>query len=131
MAFVPNTKDDKWHGFTKISEVPLGWDNVQRAKVNQALRGIGRQTGPPHLITHGRANLANTAWQNESSYTEEELTRDYQVQKMADELGLSYAAVDAQVEFTVYAEGGTLDESLAEANQDIAANLAEWETPES
>ena len=130
MTFVPNLPDGRWHGFCLLSEAPTGWNAVQRAKAKQRLLGIGRQSGPRHLITHGRTNLAGTAWQNESSYTETELTKEYQCQELADELGLPYAAVFAKVNFMIYAEGGTLTQSLAAANQDIADNRDKWEAPE-
>jgi hypothetical protein len=43
-------------------------------------------------------------------------------------LGISEAAVDAQIEYTIFAEGGTLEESRDEANQYLADNRAEWES---
>lgn len=130
MIFVANTDDNRWHGFCLLSEAPIGWNAVQRAKAKQRLRGIGRQNGARHLITHGRTNLAGTAWQNESSYTEEELTKEYQCQELADALQLPYSAVFAKVNFTIFAEGGTLAESLAAAIQYIADNRDKWEAPE-
>jgi hypothetical protein len=128
MAFVPNLPDGRWHGYCLLSEAPLGWDNSQRDNAKAALKSnIGRQSGPAHLITHGRANLNNTAWMYESSYTEQELTKEYQAQVLADELGLTYAAVFAKIQFTIFAEGGTWEQSRDAANQYIADNRAEWE----
>jgi hypothetical protein len=128
MTFVPNTDDNRFHGYCLLSEAPLGWSVAQRDNAKSALkRGIGRQSGPAHLITHGRANLNNTAWMYESSYTEEELTKEYQAAVLADELGLTYEAVFAKIEFTIFAEGGTWEQSRDAANQYIADNRAEWE----
>lgn len=130
MAFIANTVDNRWHGYILLSEAPTGWDNSQRQNANDALHGVGKQSGAAHLKTHGRVNLNNTAWLNESSYTEEELTRDYQVQVLAEALDISSVAVDAKVNYQIFADGGTWQESRDVANQYIANNIEEWESAE-
>jgi hypothetical protein len=56
-----------------------------------------------------------------------ELTKEYQAQVLADELGLTYEAVFAKIQFTIFAEGGSWEQSRDAANQYIADNLIEWE----
>jgi hypothetical protein len=58
MTFLPNTPDGKWHGYTLLSEAPLGWSASERAAAKAAIEGIGRQSGAAHLITHGRATIS-------------------------------------------------------------------------
>lgn len=128
MAFIANLPDGRWHGYYTLSEIPPGWSQQERHNAEKALRGIARQNASPtHLRTHGRANLANNAWEMEGMYTEEQLTFDYIVDMVAIELNVNPVAVANKVVLKIHAEGGTWEESRVAASQYKRDNYEEWE----
>ena len=117
---------DTWNGYYLISEVPPGWTIDQRQKAHAALDAIGLQVGEAHIITHSRQNNANTAWIQEGVFTPEELERDYIVAAIAEALEVNPIAVEAKIEYTIFVEGGTWDESRQAAEAYVAAYPGEW-----
>ncbi|NIN36643.1 MAG: hypothetical protein GTO60_16730 [Gammaproteobacteria bacterium] len=118
-----------WNGYILISEVPPGWTVEQRQNAYRAMREQGNQDNrQPNLKTHGRPNLAGTAWIVEGVFTDAEQVRSYWVQTIADELGVTYAAVDAKLQVVFCGGMGcSWDDSHEDVLQYLDDNKSEWD----
>ena len=120
-----------WHGYILIDNIPPGWTVEQREIVWGALRGIGNQTGwQPAEITHTRQRLDGKALIVESLFEEAAIEKRAVAMAMGDALGLPWQAINARIDYVIFAEGGTWDESNAEARAYLKAHLDEWEVSE-
>lgn len=117
-----------WHGYLLITDLPPGWTNEQRQQAFGVARGMGKQSGPsPAKINHSRLSLDGTALIIEAEFTDSEIERDAVVSAIAVELSVPEAAVDAVLDYTIFAEGGTWQESRAACVADLIANSTDWE----
>ena len=117
-----------WHGYILISNLPPGWTNEQRHAAWNGMRRIGRQSSPISAwINHTRESLDGRELLVEAEFEEMEITREAIVAVIANEAGIAEAAVDAIIDYEVFAEGGTWDESQQAAEAYIDADRAAWE----
>ncbi|KKK59983.1 hypothetical protein LCGC14_3028890, partial [marine sediment metagenome] len=78
-------------------------------------------------INHTRESLDGRELLVEAEFEEMEITREAIVAVIANEAGIAEAAVDAIIDYEVFAEGGTWDESQQAAEAYIDADRAAWE----
>jgi hypothetical protein len=117
-----------WHGYILITELPPGWTNEQRTTAFNAMRGMGKQAdASPAKINHSRARLDDKALLVEAEFDTAEITRAAVVDMIAVALDVNPVAVDAIIEYAVFANGDTWEASRLVAISYLIANAADWE----
>jgi len=117
-----------WHGYLLIRDIPPGWDN------NLLWGNMGNlgehNSQQPAENNHMRVSLNGLSAIIEALFDEAEITRNALIQFVADALGLNPGQVDASLNITLFAEGGTWEQSRQACLSYLAANRAEWEPVE-
>ena len=117
-----------WHGYLLIRDIPPGWDN------NLLWGNMGNlgehNSQQPAENNHMRVSLNGRSAIIEALFDEAEITRDALIQFVADALGRNPGQVDASLNITLFAEGGTWEESRQACVDYLIANSAEWESVE-
>ncbi len=118
-----------WRGYLLITELPPGWTNEERQVAFAAVRTMGKQDGPdPCRINHSRLSLDGRAMLVEAEFAEGEITREAVVDLIAAALGVNREAVDARIDYLVFAGfGSSWSESHDQVLAYLASNLADWE----
>lgn len=117
-----------WHGYLLIESIPPGWTNDQRQQVWVAMRGIGKQANPsPAKINHSRLRLDDKTMIVEAEFEEVEIAREAIVARIADALSVQPNAVNAVIDYQIFAEGGTWEQSRQAAVAYLIANQEDWE----
>lgn len=131
MAFTPNMPNGKWHGTQRFTiNSPWTDDDEQVVDFHESLDTSGRQSGPPHLVNHGRGSLDGRERLVENSWTEEECARPWWVKRFAADTGKSEAAINAQLEHEVMGEGKSIEEGNAIVSEYLDDNRDRYEPEE-
>lgn len=131
MTFVANLPDGRWRGTQRFTiKAPWIDDDEQVVNFHTSLDTSGRQSGPPHLVNHGRGSLDGREKLVENSWTEEECTRPWWVKRFAVDTGKSEATVDEQLEHEVMGEELPIEEGNVIVSEYIFVNRNRFEPEE-
>jgi len=121
-----------WHGYLHVGELPPGWTVEQRTNAQNAMRGLqAAGVRLPRELNHSRLSLDSKQMIVEAKFDAPTIERAAVVPLLAGVLGITDAAVNARLDYTIL---GGLEADWETSRQAalalIAGDLAAWEPEE-
>ena len=120
-----------FRGYLLIESLPPGFTATERRQAWDATHSIGRQDTPdPNRNNHTRLRLDDLAQIVEAEFEDSEITRTAVVAVIAQAVGLPEEAIDATLDYTIFAQSGEWEQSRLACVGFIAANVDAWDAPD-
>ena len=114
-----------------IESLPPGFTATERRQAWDALHSIGKQDTPdPNRNNHTRLRLDDLAQIVEAEFEDSEITRTAIVAVIAEGVGLPEDAIDATLDYTIFAEALEWEQSRLACLGFLFANADAWEEPQ-
>jgi 2-hydroxychromene-2-carboxylate isomerase len=119
----------EWHGYVLLKLKPaLPLTTAQKTKVRDTVRAMAvREDSLPHRMFQARLSLDGMQAIYEAVWDREQVTPGAVVNAVAGALGLSSSLLAANVEYSLFADGGTWEESREAAVAFLIENAKAWE----
>lgn len=119
-----------FRGYLLIEGLPPGFTATDRRQAWDALHRIGKQDTPdPHRNNHIRLRPDSLAQIVEAEFDDSEITRSAIVAVIAQAVGLPEAAINATLDYTIFAEGQEWEQSRLDCLVFLKTNQAAWDAP--
>jgi hypothetical protein len=119
----------EWHGYVLLKLKPgLTLTTAQKSTVRDTVRALAvREDRLPNRMFQARLSLDGTEAIYEAVWDREKVSPSAVIKAVAGALGVSAGFLAANVEYSLFADGGSWEESRQAALKFLIENIKAWE----